>query len=123
MLAVLGLLAEWDGPEGAADMMSAVGARRASELDCSDSGCVERAAAVLSGLGAEVAIEGGAEPTLVVSGCPLAARVADHPELCDWMAALVLGAADVPAVSRCDRAGGRPRCRFTLSLPPALGAP
>jgi predicted ArsR family transcriptional regulator len=115
---VLDLLCEWDGPDAAAEVMRATGARMRSAEGA------EAAARALSALGADVAV-GGAEGgiTITASGCPLAARVLDRPELCGWMAALLAGACGTTTRESCDRSGGRPRCRFTLAASPRSGAP
>lgn len=109
LLGVLDLLAEWDGVEAPVEVMRAAGVRSAS-------GDGARAAArALERLGAEVEVgmEGGIA-TLATSGCPLAARVIDRPELCGWVAALLGGACGGAATESCDRSGARPRCRFAL---------
>ena len=115
LLAFLDLLREWDGPEGLTEVLSAVGARLgAGATGRGPAGAVE----ALRALDADVTSDRGDERVmLVVSGCPLAAAVAERPGLCDLMTAFVSGAAGSAASERCDRAGARPRCRFAFSDP------
>jgi len=51
---------------------------------------------------------------LVVSGCPLAAVVAERPGMCGLMREFVSGASGRAAKERCDRACVRYRGRFAL---------
>jgi len=48
------------------------------------------------------------------SGCPLAAAVTAHPEVCGLAEALVAEIVKAPVKERCDRTG-RPKCRFEIS--------
>ena len=47
------------------------------------------------------------------SGCPLAAAVAVHPEVCRLAESLVEGIVKVPVKEQCNR-DGRPKCRFEI---------
>lgn len=111
LLAFLDLIAEWDGADGLGEVLHEVGARLAVGAD---GGGAEGAARALRALGADATID-RATSQIVVSGCPLAAAVDARPQLCGLMTALVSSAAGAPAVERCERNGGRPRCRFALS--------
>jgi predicted ArsR family transcriptional regulator len=57
--------------------------------------------------------EGG---TLIIrsGGCPLAAAVAEHPEVCEVAEALVAEVVGLPVRESCHRGGGSPRCRFEI---------
>ena len=48
------------------------------------------------------------------NGCPLAAAVAVHPEVCQLAEALVAEIVKAPVREHCDR-DGRPQCRFEIS--------
>lgn len=48
------------------------------------------------------------------SGCPLAAAVAVHPEVCRLAESLVAEIVKAPVHEQCDRTG-RPKCRFEIS--------
>jgi predicted ArsR family transcriptional regulator len=56
------------------------------------------------------------EDKLVIqsSGCPLAAAVAVHPEVCQLAESLVGEIVKAPVEEQCDRTG-RPKCRFEIS--------
>jgi predicted ArsR family transcriptional regulator len=111
LLGVLDLLREWDGDDAPVDVMRAAGARGA------DGEGPEAAARALAALGAEVSLDAvGGATILSTTGCPLAAVVLERPELCGWVSALLAGACGGSAAERCERSGGRPRCRFTLTL-------
>lgn len=69
---------------------------------------------VLGALGGVARIEKEAGKLLIVSGsCPLAAAVAEHPEVCELTEALVSEIVGAPVRERCDRSGP-PRCRFEI---------
>jgi predicted ArsR family transcriptional regulator len=73
---------------------------------------VHAAAAVLTALGGDIDVmKSGAGLRIRGSGCPLGAAVADHPEVCCAVEALVGDIAGVPATSECEH-GTRPRCCF-----------
>ena len=121
LLAFLDLLGEWDGTEGLTEVLRAVGARLGAGVT---GGGPAGAAEALRALDADVTsdrVDG--QVNLVVSGCPLAAAVAERPGLCGLMTAFVSGAAGTDASERCDRAGARPRCRFALSNPATCAQP
>jgi len=72
------------------------------------------AAAILTSLGGDVAVvdEDGALQ-ICGSGCPLAATVAEHPEVCWAVETLVADVTGTAAKSYCEH-GPRPRCRFAI---------
>jgi len=75
---------------------------------------VQVALKVLEGIGgAAEAEEQGDKIVIQASGCPLAAAVAVHPEVCQLAEALVAQIVKVPVHEHCDRTG-RPRCRFEI---------
>lgn len=49
-------------------------------------------------------------------GCPLAAVVSEHPEVCQFAADLLTGVIGVPVREKCDRSES-PHCRFEGELP------
>ncbi len=76
---------------------------------------VTAAAAILTSLGGDVEIiEADGELRIRGCACPLAAAVADHPEVCHTVEALVSDIVGAPVVSTCDH-GDRPRCCFEIS--------
>ena len=75
---------------------------------------VERAARVLKVLGGSPLVEGEGGRLLIRSGsCPMAAAVAEHPEVCELAEALVAEIVGAPVSERCDRSG-LPKCRFEV---------
>jgi len=48
------------------------------------------------------------------TGCPLAAAVEAHPEVCRLAETLVAEIVKVPVEEKCDREG-RPKCRFEIT--------
>jgi len=76
---------------------------------------VETALKVLEAIGgAAVAEQQGDKTVIKSSGCPLAAAVTVHPEVCQLAETLVAEIVQVPVAEHCDR-DGRPRCRFEIS--------
>src|SRR5215216_169723 len=76
---------------------------------------VETALKVLEAIGgAAVAEQHGDKTVIKSSGCPLAAAVTVHPEVCQLAETLVAEIVQVPVAEHCDR-DGRPRCRFEIS--------
>ena len=76
---------------------------------------VQTALKVLEAIGGAAQIElHGGKIVIAASGCPLAAAVAVHPEVCRLAETLVAEIVKVPVEERCDRTG-RPKCRFELS--------
>jgi len=76
---------------------------------------VQTALKVLEAIGGAAQIEQhGDKIVIAASGCPLAAAVAVHPEVCRLAETLVAEIVKVPVEERCDRTG-RPKCRFELA--------
>jgi predicted ArsR family transcriptional regulator len=75
---------------------------------------VESAVRVLEALGGAARFEREGDNYLIRSdGCPLAAAVAEHPEVCRLTEALVAEITGAPVRERCDREKA-PRCRFEI---------
>src|SRR6267142_3114568 len=53
--------------------------------------------------------------TIRSESCPLAAAVAEHPEVCQVAQALVAEIVGATVKERCDRNGSSPRCRFEIT--------
>jgi predicted ArsR family transcriptional regulator len=76
---------------------------------------VQTALKVLEAIGGAAAVEHHGDKLVIASsGCPLAAAVSVHPEVCRLAETLVAEIVKVPVEEHCDREG-RPRCRFELS--------
>jgi predicted ArsR family transcriptional regulator len=77
-------------------------------------GRLQNALEVLKAIGGSPSVgsEGG---KLIIrsGGCPLAAAVVEHPEVCELAEALVAEIVGVPVRERCDR-GESPKCRFEV---------
>jgi predicted ArsR family transcriptional regulator len=75
---------------------------------------LQTALKVLEAIGGAAQIEHHGDKTVIAAGgCPLAAAVAVHPEVCRLAETLVAEIVKVPVEERCDRTG-RPKCRFEL---------
>ena len=75
---------------------------------------VESAVQVLEAMGGAAQSEREGERYFIRSdGCPLAAAVAEHPEVCRLTEALVAEITGTPVRERCDREKA-PRCRFEI---------
>ncbi|MBD0373886.1 MAG: ArsR family transcriptional regulator [Pyrinomonadaceae bacterium] len=75
---------------------------------------VQRALEVLKALGGSPGVEREGDQLLIRStACPLAAAVAEHPEVCGLAETLVAEIVGLPVREHCDR-GEIPRCRFEL---------
>ena len=76
---------------------------------------VQTALKVLEAIGGAAEAEQHGDKIVIASGgCPLAAAVAVHPEVCRLAETLIAEIVKVPVVEHCDRTG-RPKCRFELS--------
>ena len=76
---------------------------------------VQTALKVLESIGGAAEVEQqGDKMVIAASGCPLAAAVALHPEVCRLAETLIAEIVKVPVEERCDR-DGRPKCRFEIS--------
>ncbi|HEX8558710.1 MAG TPA: ArsR family transcriptional regulator [Pyrinomonadaceae bacterium] len=75
---------------------------------------VRNAAEVLKALGGTPGVENeGGKITISSGGCPLAAAVVEHPEVCELAEALVAEIVGLPVREYCQR-GDSPRCRFEI---------
>lgn len=75
---------------------------------------VQSAVKVLEAIGGAVEVEQDEDKIVIVgSGCPLAASVAVHPEVCRLAETLVAEIVKVPVEEHCDRRGS-PKCRFQI---------
>jgi predicted ArsR family transcriptional regulator len=76
---------------------------------------VQTALKVLEAIGGAAEVEQHGDKMLIVSsGCPLAAAVSVHPEVCRLAETLIAEIVKVPVEERCDR-NGRPKCIFEIS--------
>jgi predicted ArsR family transcriptional regulator len=74
----------------------------------------ERALKVLEAIGGSAAIERHEDRVVIQgNGCPLAAAVSVHPEVCQLAETLVSEIVKAPVEERCDRTA-RPQCRFEI---------
>ena len=70
---------------------------------------------VLEAIGGAAEIERHDDKIMIAAtGCPLAAAVAVHPEVCRLAETLVAEIVKVPVAEKCDREG-RPKCRFEIT--------
>ena len=75
---------------------------------------VQLAVKVLETIGGSAKVqENGEKMMIAATGCPLAAAVAVHPEVCRLTETLVAEIVKVPVAEKCDREG-RPKCRFEI---------
>ncbi len=118
--AVLDVLAT-EMPAQAEVLMRRVGDQLAASAGGPATGSLQQrvraAAEVLTSLGGDVEVleeQGGL--TIRGCGCPLSAAVAQRPEVCHAVEALVSGVSGARAVSACEH-GERPRCRFRVTAP------
>jgi predicted ArsR family transcriptional regulator len=75
---------------------------------------VQRAAKVLEALGGSVSVEREDEKMLIRSrGCPLAAAVAEHPEVCGLAESLVAEIVGATVKEQCEK-GESPKCCFRI---------
>ena len=78
---------------------------------------VQIALKVMESIGGAAEVEQSDDNLMIVAtGCPLAAAVAVHPEVCRLAETLVAEIVKVPVAEKCDREG-RPRCRFEIKPP------
>ena len=78
-------------------------------------GRVQTALKVLEAIGGAAEVEQHGDKMLIVSsGCPLAAAVSVHPEVCRLAETLIAEIVKAPVAERCDR-NGRPKCIFEIS--------
>lgn len=105
-------------PEQLDEVLRELGRRLAFRVGGRASGSLEdrvrSAAAVLTALGGDVEV-GVNDGDLRIrgSGCPLSASVAEHPELCRAVEAMLSEVSGADANTRCEH-GERPRCCFAI---------
>ena len=76
---------------------------------------VQNALKVLEAIGGSAEVVKHEDKLVIeANGCPLAAAVMVHPEVCGLAEALVAEVVKGPVQERCDRTG-RPKCRFEIS--------
>ena len=76
---------------------------------------VQSALKVLESIGGSAEIVKQEDKFMIqASGCPLAAAVNIHPEVCQLAESLVAEIVKAPVHELCDRTG-RPKCRFEIS--------
>ena len=92
----------------------AVAANAPNGHDATLQGRVQKALKVLEAIGGSASIE-QEDGKIVIrgNGCPLAAAVSVHPEVCRLAETLVGEIVKAPVVEKCDRAS-RPQCRFEI---------
>jgi len=79
-------------------------------------GRLRNALEVLKAIGGTPSVEKeGGKLTIRSGGCPLAAAVAEHPEVTELAEALVAEVIGLPVRESCER-GGSPKCRFEVGV-------
>lgn len=77
---------------------------------------VQTALKVLEAIGGAAEVEKHGDKIVIRgNGCPLAAAVSVHPEVCRLAETLVAEVVKAPVVEACDREG-RPKCRFEIAV-------
>src|SRR5215207_41899 len=75
---------------------------------------VQRALKVLEAIGGAAGVEKNEDKIVICSsGCPLAAAVSVHPEVCRLAETLIAEIVQAPVEEHCDREGA-PKCRFVI---------
>ena len=93
-----------------------------SEQDSDLEARAQSAVKVLAAIGGAAAVERHDDKIVICStGCPLAAAVTAHPEVCRLAEALVARIVKAPVTERCDREGA-PKCRFEIDAAPTQAA-
>ena len=91
-----------------------VAANSANGNNLSFDGRVQRALKVLEKIGGAAQVEQHENKVVIKSnGCPLAAAVVAHPEVCRLAETLVAEIVKAPVEEHCNRSA-RPRCRFEI---------
>lgn len=106
-------------PSAIEDVLREVG-RSLAERHASDGasddleGRLQNASEVLKALGGTPSVEREGDKLIIRSGgCPLAAAVVEHPEVCELAEALVAELVGLPVRESCQR-GESPKCRFEI---------
>ena len=106
-------------PSALEDVLREVGrslaARHSSDITPADlEGRVHNALGVLKAIGGTPSVERDGDKLIIRSGgCPLAAAVVEHPEVCGLAEALVAEVIGLPVKERCVR-GESPKCCFEI---------
>ena len=113
---LIGVLKTRLSPSEIEDVLREVG--RAVAADAPEAqdleGRMKIALKVLEAIGGAAEIERHDDKIMIAAtGCPLAAAVAVHPEVCRLAETLVAEIVKVPVEEKCDREG-RPKCRFEI---------
>ena len=100
------------------DVLREVGRAVAGDMPEEKNGSLEsraqRALKVLEAIGGSAQLEIHEDRVVIQgNGCPLAAAVAAHPEVCQLAETLVAEIVKAPVEERCDRTT-RPQCRFEI---------
>jgi predicted ArsR family transcriptional regulator len=100
------------------DVLREVGRAVAGDMPEDKNGSLEnrtqRALKVLEAIGGSAQIERHEDRIVIQgNGCPLAAAVTVHPEVCQLAETLVAEIVKAPVVEHCDRTA-RPQCRFEI---------
>ena len=94
----------------------AVAANTPQGHDASLQSRVQKALKVLEAIGGSAEIEQYDDKIVICgNGCPLAAAVSVHPEVCQLAEKLVSEIVQAPVVEKCDR-DTRPQCRFEITV-------
>lgn len=79
---------------------------------------LQNALEVLKAIGGTPVVEREDGKIVIRSGgCPLAAAVVEHPEVCELAEALVTELVGLPVRESCHRGGDTPKCRFEIEGP------
>jgi predicted ArsR family transcriptional regulator len=108
-------------PEAIEDVLREVGrslaARHTDGGPADLEGRVRNAVEILKAIGGTPSVEREDGKLFIRSGgCPLAAAVAEHPEVCELAEALVAEIVGLPVRESCHR-GESPKCRFEIEEP------
>lgn len=92
----------------------AIAADTSGRRDTSFESRVQSAVKVLEAIGGSAEVERHGDKIVIRgNGCPLAAAVSVHPEVCHLAETLVAEVVKAPVVEHCNREG-RPSCRFEI---------
>lgn len=93
----------------------AIAADTSGRSDMSFESRVQTAVKVLEAIGGSAEVEKHGDKIVIRgNGCPLAAAVSVHPEVCHLAETLVAEVVKAPVVEHCNREG-RPSCRFEIT--------
>ncbi len=107
-------------PSALEDVLREVGRSLAEKHSSGEAGAdlearLQNAVEVLRAIGGTPSVEReGGKLTIRSGGCPLAAAVAEHPEVCEVAEALVAEVVGLPVRESCHRGGESPKCRFEV---------